>query len=109
MKTFRGVGYALMFAMSFAAPFALASCETPTTVTEYETVFVLPQHWVGVEYTWADSGPLNSDVEDHRRAGWYCGESLLDMPVWLPQDEHNSWFALVVAHFYLCTAEPVAR
>lgn len=69
-----------------------------------DTVYVTPQTWVGVEFTWADSGPLNSDVEDHRRAGWDCGSSLLDLPYWFPlDDEYDNWL-LVVAHFYLCTA-----
>lgn len=90
------------------AALLLSACSSPTEPVT-QVLYVLPQHWVGIEYTFANSGPLNSGVEDHRRAGWDCGESLLDFPVWLPQDPDFKTFALVVAHFYLCTAEPVER
>ena len=84
----------------------LAACGTDATTVEMpaDTVYVPIEFktWVGIEYTFADSGPLNSDVDAKRKAGWDCGESLLDFPLWLPQSQYLTHWALVVAHFYLC-------
>lgn len=94
-----GIGTALVLLFAACGSSEVVTVDTPT-----DTVYVQLQTWVGIEFTWADSGPLNNDVQAKRLAGWDCGDSLLDLPYWLPVNAKNTEWILMVAHFYLCTA-----